>query len=122
MLENASPYPKWNKSYIFWSENISAYKTIKELVFQELFFFLEVSMHICFSGRGNSQYKHLMKTIFIYLTELTQTLEIGTYWLNMKSAIAEALEIFHKRNSPNQTKFGLVLLASLLKRQKSEKG
>lgn len=57
-------------------------------------------MHICFSGRSNSQYKYLMKITFIYLTELTQTLEIGTYWLKMKSPIAEALEIFQKGNFP----------------------
>lgn len=54
------------------------------------FFFMEVSMLVCFPGRNNSQHKHLMKTTFIYLTELTQ--KIGMY-LSKKKKKKQALEI-----------------------------
>lgn len=97
-LRILSPNPKCNKQdlgqRIFCLleniRNLKGYKTIKELVIQEPFF-TEVSMAVCFSGRNNSQYKHSMKTTFIYITKLIHTLEPGTYLL--KRSIAESLEI-----------------------------
>jgi len=50
-------------------------------------------MLVCFSGRNNSKYKHLMK---IYLSELTQKLEIEMYLSKKKKkkgSTAKALEI-----------------------------
>lgn len=69
--------------FTFW-RSLKTCKNIKELVMQEPFF-MEVSMLVCFSSRNNRQYKYLMKT-FIYLTELTQKLEIGMYLLKNKKS------------------------------------